>query len=156
MPQQVPQYQPLSRINFGLLIVRVTTALIFFMHGYQRLFDAGYSATRNEFDALGVPVPAVTTVVVITLELVGGFLLFSGIYTRFVGLLFGLLMLGAIIFDHFDHGFFVANNGFEFTLLLLAVSVAFIVAGGGQYSADRAFNLPYSEDWQTLFSQERD
>lgn len=97
MPQQVPQYQPLSRINFGLLIVRVTTALIFFMHGYQRLFDAGYSSTRNEFDALGVPLPSVTTVVVITLELVGGFLLFSGIYTRFVGLLFGLLMLGSTL-----------------------------------------------------------
>lgn len=152
MQQQLPQYQPLSRINFGLLIVRVVAAVIFFMHGYEKLFDDGFATTRDNFDAMGVPLPAITTAVAITLEMVGGFLLFSGIYTRFLGLLFSIEMLAALVFVHVENGFFVGNNGMEFALLLLAVSISFIVAGGGQYSTDEAFGLPYSGDWKTLLN----
>lgn len=152
MQQQLPQYQPLSRINFGLLIVRVVTAIIFFMHGYEKLFDDGFGTTRDSFDAMGVPLPAVTTFLAITLELVGGFMLFSGIYTRILGLLFSIEMFAAIVFVHFENGFFVGNNGMELALLLLAVSVSFMIAGGGQYSTDAAFNLPYSGDWKSLLN----
>lgn len=152
MQSQTPQYQPLSRMNFSLLIIRVVTGLIFFMHGYQKLFDDGFGTTRDNFDAMGVPLPAVTAFLAIVLELVGGFMLFSGIYTRILGLLFSLEMLAAIAFVHFENGFFVGNNGVEFALLLLAVSAGFVIAGAGQYSSDAAFNLPYSEDWKTIFN----
>ena len=150
MAQQIPQYQPLSRINFSLLMVRIVTALIFFMHGYQKLFDDGLSVTQDNFDAMGVPLPGLTSILAIVIELVGGLLLFSGIYTRFVSFLFGIEMVVAFIFVHVEHGFFVANGGFELVLLLATVSFALVIAGGGNYSTDVAFRLPYSEDWKTL------
>lgn len=155
MDQQVPQILPLSRINFSLLMIRMVTALVFFMHGYQKLFDDGFATTRDNFDAMGVPLPAVTSVLVIILELVGGVLLFGGVYTRFVGMLFTIQMIGAFFIVHLEYGFFVANGGFELVLLLATVSFALVIAGGGQYSTDTAFRLPYSEDWKTLVTNRR-
>lgn len=155
MHPQIPQYQPLSRINFSLLLIRVVTALVFFMHGYQKLFDDGFGTTRDNFDAMGVPLPAVTAFLAIVFELVGGVMLFAGIYTRFVAFLLGLEMLVAFIFVHAEHGFFVMNGGFELVLLLATTCVALVVAGGGQYSTDVAFELPWSEDWKTLLNNRR-
>lgn len=155
MVSQTPHFQPLSRINFSLLLVRIVTALIFFMHGYQKLFDDGLSATRESFDAMGVPLPAITSFLSIVIELVGGFMLFSGIYTRFVAFLLGLEMVVAFFFVHVEHGFFVANGGFELVLILGAAAFALVIAGGGQYSTDVAFRLPYSEDWKSLITSRR-
>lgn len=151
MQQRMPQYQPLSRMNFSLLIVRVVAGLIFFMHGYQKLFDDGFATTRDNFDAMGVPLPAIATVLAIMLELVGGLMLISGIYTRIIGFLFSIEMFLAIVIVHFENGFFVGNNGMELSLMLLATSAALVVSGGGQYSTDGVFNPPYSEDWKTLY-----
>lgn len=156
MGQQIPQYLPLSRINFSLLIIRIVTGIVFFMHGYQKLFDDGLATTRDNFEAMGVPLPAITSVLVIALELVGGIALFAGVYTRIIGFLFSIEMLAAFFIVHVEHGFFVANGGFELVLILAAVSVAFVIAGGGQYSTDTAFNLPYSEDWKTIVMRRRD
>lgn len=138
-----------------MLIIRVVTGLIFFMHGYQKLFDDGYAAIRDSFDSMGVPLPAITALLALIFELVGGVMLFSGIYTRFVAFLLAIEMVIAIIFVHFENGFFVGNNGMEFALLLVAVLTALVIAGAGQYSVDTTFHLPYSEDWKTLAENRR-
>lgn len=152
MGQHNPQYLPLSRTNFALLLIRIAAGLIFLMHGYQKLFDFGYGGTRDSFDAWGVPLPALTALISITLELGGGLMLIAGVYTRIVGFLFALEMFVAFIVVHVTHGFFVANNGVELVLLLGAVSLAFVIAGAGQYSFDEMWRLPFSGDWATIIS----
>ena len=156
MGQQVPHFAPLSRINFGLLIIRVVTGLIFFMHGYQKLFDDGLAATRDGFEAMGVPLPAVTAVIAMVLELVGGIAMLFGVYTRIFSFLFSIEMIAAFFFVHVEHGFFVINGGFELVLLLAAASIGMLIAGGGNYSMDVAMRLPYSEDWKSIANRRRD
>jgi putative oxidoreductase len=47
-------------------------------------------------------------------------------------------MLVAIFAVHADKGLFVANNGFEFGLALLAIAVSLVVTGAGRASVDQA------------------
>lgn len=155
MAQQVPNYSPLSRTNFALLVIRMVAGLIFFMHGYEKFFDHGLAATRDGFSAMGVPLPAVTSFLAATFEFFGGILLFAGVYTRIVAILLGIEMIAAMLLVHVEHGFFVANNGVELVLMLAAVCAGLVVAGAGHYSLDETFHLPFSGDLGSLFRGER-
>jgi putative oxidoreductase len=59
-------------------------------------------------------------------------------------------MIGAIYFVHWPNGFFMNwfgkqhGEGFEYHLLVLGISVALMIAGGGRLSLDRALaRKPY-------------
>lgn len=71
-------------------------------------------------------------------EFVGGLLLIIGFLTRPAAFLIACTMLTAIVGVHWSGGFFAANRGYEYPLSLLAMSVALMIAGGGQASVDRA------------------
>jgi putative oxidoreductase len=133
-------------IDLGLLVLRVVTGLVFFLHGWQKLFDNGLAATEAGFEFMGAPVPAVTSVLVTFLELIGGAALIVGAFTRIAALLLALDMLGAIFIFHIDFGFFVENGGIELVLVLAAATIALIFTGGGRYSADEAMDLPMSKE----------
>jgi putative oxidoreductase len=46
-------------------------------------------------------------------------------------------MVVAIVTVHLEHGLFMSNNGYEFALVLLAISVGLAVRGAGSVSVDR-------------------
>lgn len=71
-------------------------------------------------------------------EFVGGLLVIIGFLTRPAAFLIACTMLTAIVGVHWSGGFFAANRGYEYPLSLLAMSVALMIAGGGQASVDRA------------------
>ena len=134
--------QAVSYTDAGLLIARVITGLVFFMHGYQKLIDNGLDATKTGFEAMDVPLPALTSVLVTFLELIGGAALIAGAFTRFVSILFVIDMLAAYVIVHAGNGFFASNGGVELVLLLGGSALAFAVAGPGRYSVDQAVGLP--------------
>lgn len=129
-----------------MLVLRVVTGLVFFIHGWQKLFDNGLAATEAGFEFMGAPVPAVTSVLVTFLELIGGAALIVGAFTRIAALLLALDMLGAIFIFHIDFGFFIENGGIELVLVLAAATIALIFTGPGRYSADEAMDLPMSDE----------
>lgn len=49
-------------------------------------------------------------------------------------------MLIAIVTVHFDKGLFMANNGYEFGLALLVISVALVFSDAGRFSVDRTLS----------------
>lgn len=132
-------------VSSGLLMLRVITGLVFFMHGWQKLFDNGISQTQTAFDAMGAPLPDITAVIVTFLELIGGAMLIFGLLTRIVGVLLIIDMVAALFIVHFENGFFVSNNGFELVLLLAGATLALVIAGPGAFSADEAMGLPGSD-----------
>jgi putative oxidoreductase len=46
-------------------------------------------------------------------------------------------MLVAIVTVHMANGFFMSNNGYEFALALLVISLAVLVEGAGKLSLDK-------------------
>ena len=70
-------------------------------------------------------------------EFFGGLLLILGLFTRPTSVVLAITMLVAIVKVHLVNGLFMANNGYEFALALLAISVALAIHGGGKYSLDQ-------------------
>ena len=76
-------------------------------------------------------------------ESFGAIGLLAGLLTRFAAASFIVIMLGAIATVHLPFGFFMnwsgqqQGEGFEYHLLVIGMSAALLVAGGGKWSADR-------------------
>ncbi len=134
-------------IDSGLLLLRVATGLVFFMHGWQKLIDQGISATQSGFDMMGAPLPDVTAVIVTFVELIGGTFLIVGALTRIVGVLLAIDMAGAFFIVHVENGFFASNGGFELVLLLGLAALSLVIAGPGRYSVDAMLGLTGQSSW---------
>ena len=72
---------------------------------------------------------APTAYFIAALEVVGGAALILGVATRFFGILFGIEMLIAAVLVGSVRGF----HGYEFTMLLSAVSFGVALMGAGKY-----------------------
>jgi putative oxidoreductase len=109
------------------------------MHGQQKLFTFGFHGVQGMMTGLGIPLPAVSAAILITVEFVGGLLLIAGLLTRYAAGLNAIDMVVAILTVHLKHGFFLPM-GFEFALIMLAASLALVLAGPGAVAADNALS----------------
>jgi putative oxidoreductase len=86
--------------------------------------------------------PWLIAFLVIIGESIGSLALIAGFLTRFTAVSFIVIMLGAIGTVHWPVGFFMnwfgkqAGEGFEYHLLVIAISAALFIAGGGKWSVD--------------------
>ncbi len=124
-----------ARTGYGLAALRVIVGLIFVAHGAQKLFGMGPAGVAGMFGHVGIPVPGLTSTLVIGVELLGGAALALGLGTRFAAAFIGIDMLGAIGFVHLKHGLFLPM-GIEYPLTLLAVAVLFALSGPGALALD--------------------
>ena len=67
-------------------------------------------------------------------EFIGGILLIVGVLTRISGIIFSIILLGAIFHIRGIEEFFISQGGFEWDLMMLAVALTIIVAGPGRIS----------------------
>jgi putative oxidoreductase len=116
---------------YMLAVLRIVTALIFMEHGTQKLlgFPAGSNPQPPLFSLFGFAG---------LLELVGGFLLVLGLFTRPVAFLVAGEMAFAYFIGHASRGFFPANNGGDAAILYCFVFLYFVFAGPGAWSLDNA------------------
>ncbi|MGO2659672.1 DoxX family protein [Mycetocola reblochoni] len=120
----------------GLLLLRLALAGVMLAHGLQKLFTWGVPGTQESFAAMGVPAAETAAIVVIAIETVGAVLLVLGLGTRVVGVLAAINMAVAVVLVHLAAGFFVADGGYEFALLLAVLGVVVALTGPGRYSLD--------------------
>ena len=83
------------------------------------------------------PAPAVTSVLVAVVELLGGAALIFGFLTRWAAALNGFDMIVAILLVHLKNGWF-NPTGVEFPLTLLAACIVLAIHGPGAASVDGA------------------
>ena len=129
------------------LVLRVMLGVVMFPHGAMKLFGwfggQGFSGTMAGF-AEHLHIPAVVAFLVIMAESVGAVMLIVGFVTRFAAFGIACVMTGAIVLVHLPNGLFMnwsgkqAGEGYEYHLLVLAMAVALMIAGGGRWSVDRA------------------
>lgn len=123
--------------EWGIAILRVVVGIVFLVHGGQKLFLLGFGGVAEFFGQLGIPLPLFFAVVVTLVEFVGGAALILGLFTRLVAIPLAIDMLVATLLVHLPNGFSVANGGYEFTLVLLAASVALVLASPGEAALDK-------------------
>ena len=124
-----------TRIDLGLLALRLALGVVFVMHGGQKLFELGPGGVAGFLGSIGVPFPAVNAWLVIAAELGGGLALLAGALTRLAGLATAFTMVVAITTVHLANGFFLPA-GYEFALTLMLASVALVLTGPGAFSVD--------------------
>lgn len=122
--------------GFAPLILRVTTGLIFVAHGWQKL-SGGLEGTAGFLATLGFPAPMLMAVLLIAAELIGGILLILGLFTHWVSKILAFVALVALLTVHAANGFFIADGGYEFILLIFAASVSLAITGPGKWALDR-------------------
>lgn len=111
--------------DFFLIVGRIGIGIILIAHGWQKLITNGISATAEDFQSMGVPIPGVSAWYAAVVELAGGVLLILGVLMPLVGIAVAIDMAGAIVFVHLGNGLFTPM-GFE---LPLAIGVATLALG---------------------------
>jgi putative oxidoreductase len=127
-------------LSVGLLIIRLIIGLLFVGHGAQKLFGwfggHGLNGTGGWFESIGMK-PGVTVALLAGLsELFGGIMFALGFLTPLAGIIIAGTMVMAIVKVHGANGLWVTNNGYEYNLTLLAVTIGIALTGPGQYAVD--------------------
>ena len=129
-----------STTGFDALPLRVGAGTIFAAHGAQKLFGwfggYGLEGTAGWMTSIGLEPGLLMAAMAGSAEFFGGLLLIIGLLVRPAALTLAITMLVAIVTVHLQNGLFMANNGYEFGLALLAISVALVFRGAGSLSAD--------------------
>jgi putative oxidoreductase len=124
------------------LPLRVGAGAIFAAHGAQKLFGwfggYGLEGTAGWMTSIGLEPGLLMAAAAGSAEFIGGLLLIVGLMVRPAALVLAITMIVAIVTVHWENGLFMSNNGYEFGLALLVVSVGLIFRGAGSFSADRA------------------
>ena len=127
--------------GWGALALRLPVGLIFMAHGAQKLFGwfggYGLEGTGQWMDSIGLGPGYAMALLAGAAEFFGGLALILGLLVRPVAVALAVTMAVAIFAVHIDHGLFVAKNGYEFALALLAVTASLAFSGGGRSSVDR-------------------
>lgn len=123
--------------DVGLLLARLCLGAVMIAHGWQKLDGQGFTATADGFGAMGIPLPEAAAAYAIVVELVGGALLIAGLLTPVVSVLVAADMAGAYWYVHRDGGFFAADGGYEFVMVLALFALTLAAFGAGRLSFDR-------------------
>jgi putative oxidoreductase len=70
-----------------------------------------------------------------------------GLLTRAGALFLAITMLVAMFGVHWSGGFFLSSRGIEYTVALLGMSLALLIAGGGRLSIDERLQAPPRRRW---------
>jgi putative oxidoreductase len=113
----------------ALSVLRIVTGLLFLEHGTGKLlgFPPSDHAASTLFSLIGVQG---------VLELVGGFLILIGLFTRPAAFILAGDMAVAYFMAHAPKSFFPTINGGQLAILFCFVFLYLVFAGGGQWSAD--------------------
>ena len=113
-----------------LSLLRIASAFLFMAHGTQKWL--AFPVARASPTVLGS-----LSGIAGLLELVGGFLLLIGLFTRPVAFVLSGLMAFAYFIAHAPRGFWPIMNGGELAALYCFLFLYLAAAGGGPWGVDR-------------------
>src|ERR1700716_3270842 len=133
--------------DIATAVLRLVLGVVFFAHGAQKMLGwfggYGFSGTMGFFTGV-MHIPAPLAFLAIAAEFFGGLGLILGFLTRIAAFGIAVSMLVAIATVHGAFGFFMnwsgaqKGEGFEYHLLVLAMTAFLMIRGAGAFSVDRA------------------
>ena len=127
--------------GFGVALVRLGLGASMTYHGLSKLLPppgqahAGFFAGANYFSTfiVSLGLPFFLGYLSVAAEFLGGLLLLLGLATRGAAFVVAINMLVALFSVNLRHGL----TGSEYTLALIVMALALVLAGGGALSLDR-------------------
>lgn len=124
-------------INWGLLVLRLGLGTVFAAHGLQKVFGLfggpgikGFSDFLSSLKFVPATFWAYTAAFA---ELLGGLCIILGFLTRPAAAVLFILITVAAVKVHIAKGFFLAQGGFEYTLLIACVCICLMLLGAGEF-----------------------
>jgi putative oxidoreductase len=128
--------------DVALLLMRVLVGVTMIAHGLNHWRGGGrIEGTARWFAGLGLRHGKLQAWASVVTEVGAGGLLLIGLLTPLACAAVISVMLVAGLLAHRPNGFFVFRDGYEYVLVLAAVSVALAMLGPGRLSADHAAGL---------------
>ncbi|MEA2726496.1 MAG: putative oxidoreductase [Acetobacteraceae bacterium] len=123
-----------QRTSVSQLLGRLLISAIFVISGYGKLADPGAAAAMMSSE--GAPLPYVSMIVAIVIELGGGLLILLGLFTRPVAVALGIWCIATAVVAHANWADF--NMQIHFLKnLAIAGGFAYVAAfGAGDFSLD--------------------
>lgn len=120
--------------NITLALLRIVAGLMFMQHGAQKLFGVFLPADQPWQGA-----PAIFSMMWFAgvIEIGGGALIATGLFTRFVAFIAAGEMAVAYFMVHYPQGFWPIQNGGELAVLYCFIYLMFAAVGGTRYSIDQ-------------------
>jgi len=116
------------------LIGRLFFSSLFLLFGYGKLI--GYAGAVSYMGSLGLPAPALFTVLATIIEIGGGLLVLVGYKTRLVSLGLAIYVLVSAFIGHSHLDDLNQFQHFMKNMAIVGGSLAFVAFGGGAYSLD--------------------
>ena len=111
--------------------IRASIGAIFIVHSIKK-FDPSWQEWL-----VGIGLPPELQIPIALAEFIGGIMLILGVLTRITGVIFSIILLGAIFHIRWENGFFVSQGGWEWDLIMLAAVLSIIAVGPGRISITR-------------------
>jgi putative oxidoreductase len=136
-----------TRNDVALAVIRITLGVVMFAHGAQKMLGwfggPGFSGTMNMFGNV-MHIPPLFAFLAIAAEFFGALGLLIGLLGRVAAFGIAVNMVVAVLKVHLANGFYMnwtgqqKGEGFEFHLLVLAITVVVMFYGSGAWSVDYA------------------
>jgi putative oxidoreductase len=124
------------------VVLRTVAGTIFAAHGAQELFGwfggHGLDGAGQWMEKAGLLPGYPAAVLAASAEFLGGLALILGLMVRPACAVLTIVMAAAIVAMRFKDGLITADNGYEFGLSLLIISVSLLLTGAGRASVDHA------------------
>lgn len=124
--------------DYCFIPVRLALGWIFIAHGGQILFGLwggpGLKGFAGYLMGLGLKPAILWAFLAACGQFFGGFMVLLGIYARLGAFLISCVMVVAIATIHAPHGFFITNQGYEYNVAVLGLSLCILFAGPGRFS----------------------
>ena len=123
--------------SLASLFLRLSLGAVFLAYGLQYVFGMfngpGIHGFSNMLSNLGFYNPDFWAYVIAYSNMIGGLCLILGLLTRVASVvLFVITVFGGIKL-HLANGFFIANSGFEYNLIIACALLALFVLGSGRF-----------------------
>ena len=128
--------------DWALLILRVVVGVTLAAHGYNKFFGGGRIAgTARWFESIGMRPGRRHATLAAGSEIAAGLALAAGFLTAPAAAGLVGLMTVACWVAHRGKGFFVMNDGWEYTAVLATVAVVIAMLGPGDLSLDSVIGV---------------
>lgn len=124
----------LDTAPYAITLLRVSLGILFLAHGLLKVFAFTLSGTAQFFQSVGLP--GFMAYVVAPMEIVGGLLLVTGLYARWVALALFPILLIATFKVHGASGWLFTNEGggWEFPAFFAIATLVQFLLGDGAYA----------------------